>query len=48
MFKRNAHERAQQFDIANILPMYERYYEQVTAKSWKFPAQAICTEKLNA
>ena len=43
-FKHNAHEQAKKFDIENILPMYERYYEQVTAKSWKFPTQ-ICAEK---
>jgi N-acetyl-alpha-D-glucosaminyl L-malate synthase BshA len=43
-FKHNALEQAKQFDIEKILPLYEKYYEQVTAKSWKFPTQ-ICTEK---
>jgi L-malate glycosyltransferase len=43
-FKHNAHEQAKQFDIEKILPLYEKYYEQVTAKSWKFPSQ-ICAEK---
>ncbi len=36
-FKVNALSRAKEFDIENILPMYERYYEEVTSKSWKFP-----------
>lgn len=36
-FKVNALNRAKEFDIENILPMYERYYEEVTSKSWKFP-----------
>ncbi|MFC0185866.1 N-acetyl-alpha-D-glucosaminyl L-malate synthase BshA [Pseudarcicella hirudinis] len=36
-FKTNALNRAKEFDIENILPMYEKYYEQITAKSWKFP-----------
>ncbi|PWK26304.1 N-acetyl-alpha-D-glucosaminyl L-malate synthase BshA [Arcicella aurantiaca] len=43
-FKHNALERAKEFDIENILPLYERYYEKITATSWKFPAQ-ICAEK---
>ncbi|MBB6001547.1 N-acetyl-alpha-D-glucosaminyl L-malate synthase BshA [Arcicella rosea] len=46
-FKHNAHERAKEFDIANILPLYERYYEEVTAKSWKFPPQPCKVESLN-
>ncbi|MDI9860774.1 N-acetyl-alpha-D-glucosaminyl L-malate synthase BshA [Flectobacillus roseus] len=36
-FKSSALDRAKEFDIANILPLYEQYYEQITAKSWKFP-----------
>ena len=40
-FKHNAHARAKEFDIANILPLYERYYEKITAKSWKFPTQML-------
>lgn len=32
-FKANALKRAQEFDIANILPQYEAYYEQVIAKN---------------
>ncbi len=37
--KANALARAQEFDIVKILPLYERYYERVTSKSWKFPKQ---------
>lgn len=37
--KANALARAQEFDIAKILPLYERYYERITSKSWKFPKQ---------
>ncbi|WP_026997808.1 N-acetyl-alpha-D-glucosaminyl L-malate synthase BshA [Flectobacillus major] len=40
-FKVNALNRAKEFDIANILPMYERYYEQITSKSWKFPEKVF-------
>ncbi len=43
-FKHNALERAKVFDIENILPLYERYYEKITATSWKFPAQ-VCAGK---
>jgi N-acetyl-alpha-D-glucosaminyl L-malate synthase BshA len=43
-FKHNALERAKEFDIENILPLYERYYEKITATSWKFPPQ-ICAGK---
>lgn len=32
-FKANALKRAQEFDITNILPMYEAYYEEVIEKS---------------
>ncbi len=34
-FKANALKRAQEFDITNILPQYEAYYEEVMAKSGK-------------
>ncbi len=37
--KANALARAQEFDIVKILPLYERYYERITSKSWKFPKQ---------
>lgn len=37
--KANALTRAQEFDIVKILPLYERYYERITSKSWKFPKQ---------
>lgn len=37
--KANALARAQEFDIVKILPLYEKYYERVTSKSWKFPKQ---------
>lgn len=40
-FRHNALERAKEFDIANILPMYEKYYERVTSKSWKFPQKVF-------
>jgi len=32
-FKENALARAKEFDITNILPLYERYYEKVIQKS---------------
>ena len=32
-FKKNALERAKQFDISEILPLYEQYYEEVLASS---------------
>jgi L-malate glycosyltransferase len=32
-FKANALKRAQEFDITNILPQYEAYYEEVLAKA---------------
>jgi N-acetyl-alpha-D-glucosaminyl L-malate synthase BshA len=32
-FKKNAFAQAKRFDISNILPMYENYYEQVLAES---------------
>jgi L-malate glycosyltransferase len=32
-FKESALARAKEFDITNILPLYERYYEKVLAKS---------------
>jgi N-acetyl-alpha-D-glucosaminyl L-malate synthase BshA len=31
-FKENALTRAKEFDISNILPLYERYYEKILAK----------------
>lgn len=31
-FKRNAHARAKQFDIKNILPLYESYYQKIIDK----------------
>lgn len=31
-FKQNALARAKEFDITNILPLYERYYEKILAK----------------
>ena len=34
-FKKAAYERAKQFDIANIVPLYEHYYEAVIAESKK-------------
>ena len=34
-FKENALKRAQEFDIANILPLYERVYERVIEKAAK-------------
>lgn len=37
--KSNALDRAKEFDIVKILPLYERYYERITSKSWKFPKQ---------
>jgi N-acetyl-alpha-D-glucosaminyl L-malate synthase BshA len=32
-FKANALKRAQEFDITNILPLYENYYEQILEKA---------------
>lgn len=32
-FKENALKRAQEFDISNILPIYERYYEKIMEKT---------------
>jgi L-malate glycosyltransferase len=32
-FKENALARAKEFDITNILPLYERYYEKILAKA---------------
>lgn len=37
--KANALARAKEFDIVKILPLYEKYYERITSKSWKFPKQ---------
>ncbi len=37
--KANALARAKEFDIVKILPLYEKFYERVTSKSWKFPKQ---------
>ena len=37
--KANALARAREFDIVKILPLYEKYYERITSKSWKFPKQ---------
>ena len=37
--KANALKRAQEFDIVKILPLYEKFYERITSKSWKFPKQ---------
>jgi glycosyltransferase involved in cell wall biosynthesis len=37
--KANALARAKEFDIVKILPLYEKFYERVTSKSWKFPMQ---------
>ena len=37
--KANALKRAQEFDILKILPLYEKFYERITSKSWKFPKQ---------
>jgi glycosyltransferase involved in cell wall biosynthesis len=34
-FKANALKRAREFDIANILPLYERVYERVIEKAAK-------------
>ncbi|MBP6385083.1 MAG: N-acetyl-alpha-D-glucosaminyl L-malate synthase BshA [Pseudarcicella sp.] len=36
-FKKNALERAKEFDIEKILPIYEKYYEEVTSKVWTSP-----------
>ncbi len=33
MFKENALKRAKEFDISNILPLYENYYEKILEKS---------------
>jgi len=30
--KKNALERAQEFDIKKILPLYEKYYEKIVGK----------------
>ena len=35
--KKKALERAQEFDIKKILPLYERYYEKIVGQSWRFP-----------
>jgi glycosyltransferase involved in cell wall biosynthesis len=32
-FKTNALKRAQEFDITNILPLYENYYRQILEKA---------------
>jgi len=32
-FKANALKRAQEFDITNILPLYENYYRQILEKT---------------
>jgi len=32
-FKKNALARAKEFDISNILPLYERYYEKILTKA---------------
>lgn len=37
--KANALERAKDFSLEKILPMYERYYEKIVGQSWKFPTQ---------
>ena len=31
-YKKQAYERAQEFDIEIILPQYEQYYEEIRAK----------------
>jgi len=36
-FRANALARAQEFDISNIVPMYERYYEQILEATKKVP-----------
>jgi hypothetical protein len=33
LFKANALKRAQEFDITNILPLYENYYQQILEKA---------------
>ena len=38
-FRERALTRAQEFDITNILPMYEAYYQEILDKSWKFIGQ---------
>jgi len=35
-FKTNSLIQAKKFDIANILPVYERYYEKVLKESVQF------------
>jgi L-malate glycosyltransferase len=35
-FKENALKRAQEFDISNILPLYENYYEKILEKASQF------------
>lgn len=37
--KANALAQAKEFDIVKILPLYEKFYERITSKSWKFPKQ---------
>ena len=37
-FRKNALEQAQRFDIDNILPHYEAYYEEVMEKAVQFKA----------
>ncbi len=39
--KKNALERAQEFDIKKILPLYEKYYEKIVGQSWRFPNQNL-------
>lgn len=37
--KKNALERAKEFDLKVILPKYEAYYQKVLGQSWRFPNQ---------
>ncbi len=39
--KKKALERAQEFDIKKILPLYEKYYEKIVGQSWRFPNQNL-------
>jgi hypothetical protein len=39
--KKNALERAKLFDIKNILPLYEKYYEKIVGQSWRFPNPSL-------
>jgi hypothetical protein len=42
-FKANALKRAQEFDITNILPQYEAYYEEVIEHA-KIKAESLKLE----